>query len=188
MSHLRNRLFHDDTSPKEGINLWNPIAQSTHSRLGLYDDSRFPGRCILALNGQLTSFDSVPAGTLLGFMRDAQIASSAIMRATGAARVNLCLLGNREPYVHAHLIPRFPEREAFPDRSPWDDPRTKSNLAPGARERIVDAIWEAIVALDTRKPSSGENAREGMDFTLNIAPPLPGLEFHDDSAPLLRLE
>lgn len=134
----------EDTPCACGFGLWQPIAQSEYSRLGLYDDARFPGRSILRLNEHYDAFESVPTEEVMGFMKDIQAAMAAIQAATGAARVNLAILGNRDPHVHAHLVPRFPENEEFPDCSPWNDLRPKTSLAEIAKSKIKVAIFEAL--------------------------------------------
>jgi diadenosine tetraphosphate (Ap4A) HIT family hydrolase len=143
MMSLTNPLAKD--SPCEcGFVLWNPIAESETSQLGLYDDARFPGRCILRLNAHYDSLEELPEDVLLDFMQDVQTAMSAIKAATGAARVNVAILGNRDSHVHAHLIPRFPAEEEFPDCSPWNDMRIKTALTDESRITTMSAIWQAL--------------------------------------------
>lgn len=134
----------EDTSCPCGFVLWQPIAQSEFSCLGLYDDARFPGRSILRLNEHQDAFERVPADILMGFMKDIQAAMTAIQIATGAARVNVAILGNRDSHVHAHLVPRFPEKEEFPDCSPWNDLRPKTSLDGIDKTRIKTSILEAL--------------------------------------------
>lgn len=134
----------EDTPCGCGFVLWNPIAKSETSRLGLYDDARFPGRCILRLDAHYDSLEELPEDILISFMEDVQISISAIKAATGAVRVNVAILGNRDSHVHAHLIPRFPENEQFPDCSPWNDQRTKESLSTESRIVIMSAIWQAL--------------------------------------------
>ena len=43
-----------------GFELYHPVAESATTRLGLYDDARFPGRCILMLQAHYTSLEQVP--------------------------------------------------------------------------------------------------------------------------------
>ena len=133
-----------DTPCQCGFSLWNPIAQTEHSSLGLYDDARFPGRSILRLKNHYDSMEDVPMEVLMNFMQDVQAASSAIRATTGAARVNVAILGNRDPHVHAHLIPRFPDKEQFPDCSPWNDLREKTALPAESRISIMSSIWQAL--------------------------------------------
>lgn len=163
---LRTPLL-QDVPCKCGFELWEPIAQSQHSRLGLYDDDRFPGRSILALNEHRVTIETMPMDTMLGFMRDIQIAMQAIREATGADRVNVSILGNRDPHVHAHLIPRFSDREMFPDCSPWNDQRTKQKLPADLRDRIKMRIFQELQRLDTRTSKLDDLVLSDPLFDLN---------------------
>lgn len=108
------------------FDLYLPIASLRVSHLGLYNDARFPGRCLLVLNDHYESFEELPQHLMMLYMEDVKQSIHAIKSATGSDRVNIAILGNREPHVHSHLIPRYPEKEEFPDCSPWDDKRPKT--------------------------------------------------------------
>lgn len=82
----------------------------------------------------------VPEELLNSFMADARKAMQAIEKTTGCSRVNFAILGNREPHVHAHLIPRYPDNEEFPDCSPWNDKREKAPMIEAARNDLVSEI------------------------------------------------
>lgn len=138
------RLLSSAACQQCGFELWEPIAQSTYTSLGLYNDDRFPGRCILSLNEHRDSLESLPMDTMVNFLRDTQIAMKAIRQATNATRVNVAILGNREAHLHAHLIPRFPENEQFPDCSPWNDLRPKRNLSYKKVECLKNSIFTNI--------------------------------------------
>lgn len=123
-----------------GFKLWLPISQLRRSALGLYDDARFPGRCILAFMSheeQLWDLDSVTAAA---FLEDARDAARAIARATDSPRVNYAVLGNTEPHLHWHLIPRFPDREPLPARPPWEHPERASPLDISAVSSLTERI------------------------------------------------
>jgi diadenosine tetraphosphate (Ap4A) HIT family hydrolase len=128
-----------------GFALWNPIARLKVSTLGLYDDYRFPGRCILALNDHYEQWEVLDRTVMQAFVEDAQQASLAISRVTAALRVNLALLGNTEPHVHFHLIPRQPISEPNPTKSPWNDPRPVGPLSDEAREKLKSAIARELL-------------------------------------------
>ncbi|GAA1053668.1 hypothetical protein GCM10009570_22570 [Dietzia natronolimnaea] len=89
--------------------------------------------------------------TIMGYMRDIQISMTAIARATGAAKVNVAILGNRDPHVHAHLVPRFPQEEEYPDCSPWNDRRPKGQLDDSEVRRIKELIYKEIEYCDSRR-------------------------------------
>lgn len=122
-----------------GFELFLPIQRMPNSRLGLYDDARFPGRCILSLRDHYEHLEDVPLDLSMRFMEVIQHCAAGIRRATGCDRVNVAILGNAVPHVHAHLIPRFGDREALPRKSPWDDPRTRQPLGESA-EGLIERI------------------------------------------------
>lgn len=123
-----------------GFALWHPVLQLSVSTLGLYDDARFPGRSLLMLNDHHTHYEDVPLSLLIDFQQDIQGAVRAIKATTGSSRVNIAVLGNAEPHVHAHLIPRFPDNEELPSKSPWDDPRPKTPLGEHLMHDLITAL------------------------------------------------
>lgn len=127
-----------------GFSLWLPVAELKHSQLGLYDDARFPGRCLLVLKQHEERFEGLERDLMCAFVEEAQGVGKALRAATGCERVNLAVLGNAEPHVHFHLIPRYPRREPRPTKSPWDDPRQKEGLAPTVRAELVAAIGQQV--------------------------------------------
>lgn len=126
-----------------GFDLWLPIGTFRQSALGLYDDARFKGRSILALDGHYEHYEDVPAAVLRRFTEDTRLAVGVIKEATGVDRVNVAILGNRDSHVHAHLIPRYPADEQRPDSSPWDDPRPKAAMAAAERDELLLRLREA---------------------------------------------
>ena len=120
--------------------LWLPLAELELSTLGLYDDARFPGRCILALNAHHDDLVDLDDHVTLSFMRDVRQAALAIKRATNAKRVNIAFLGNAVPHVHAHLIPRVPGGDPVPDRAPWAHPEQAHKMTAQQRDKVSRSI------------------------------------------------
>lgn len=127
-----------------GFTLWNPVAALRVSTMGLYNDNRFPGRSLLSLNEHYADLTDLPEELLQDYMRDLRDVRTAITKVTGAARVNYAVLGNAEPHVHWHLVPRYPERESLPNRSPWQDPRPTAKLFDTERVRLVEDLAEYL--------------------------------------------
>lgn len=110
-----------------GFDVWKPVAQFRVSVLGFYPDARFPGRCLLPFTGShVVQIDDIPEQDTHAFMSDILTSIRIIKQVTGVERVNVAVLGNTVNHVHAHLVPRNPEKEPFPDRPPWEDPREKT--------------------------------------------------------------
>lgn len=127
-----------------GFKLWLPVADLAVASLGLYDDERFPGRCILVLRGHKTSFEELEEGLASALISDARSAARAIRTATKAPRVNYALLGNVEPHVHVHLIPRGHPDDPVPGRSPWAHPDPARPMDADRARVLMDDIRSAL--------------------------------------------
>ena len=125
-SDIMNEAF---TCEVCGFRLWLPIAELNVSMLGLYSDRRFfPGRCLLALKEHAEHWEGLSHDLLHQFVDDSQIAIDAIRKATEVEHRESGDIGNTDPHVHFHLIPRYPESEPNPTKSPWNDPRKQEVL------------------------------------------------------------
>lgn len=131
--------------PDCGFVLWNPIGRLTSSWVGLYDDSRFPGRLIITLRSHFDHFDEVPEELMEAFVRDVQRAAQELRKTLGADRVNIAILGNQESHVHAHVIPRMCMNEPLPQQSPWADPRPRGVLDRATRDKILSTLAGAFI-------------------------------------------
>lgn len=145
---LMDPSLNSEWSCKEcGFALFLPIATEdlTVSRLGLYAEGRFPGRCILAFQTHRESLEELQAHELNTFWRDAVRVGAALKVAVGASRINYAVLGNIHPHhLHIHLIPRIPNLEPLPTRPPWNDPRGLVELDETGSLRIRQAIKNGL--------------------------------------------
>lgn len=132
-----------------GFEIWHPIARLSQSTLGLYDDRRWPGRCLLVLNEHHDHFEEVTSEIAQEFVSDIRLVGTVLKRLTGAIRVNYALLGNEVSHVHAHLIPRGATSEVVPFRPIWEDPRPPRQLP----RREIE-YWVAKIRLELRAESS----------------------------------
>jgi diadenosine tetraphosphate (Ap4A) HIT family hydrolase len=133
--------------PVCSFDLWLPLAPLQVSVLGFYDDARFPGRCILALNEHCEDFSTLDRQVASSFFIDCQKAARAIKAAVNVDRVNIAILGNEVAHVHFHLIPRRPENEPIPRRPPWEHPQAKRPLPEIRRLEISSRIKEDLSKL-----------------------------------------
>lgn len=129
-----------------GFGLYNPVrAKLQITQLGLYNDARFPGRAILMFNEHKTDLEDLEPKEMGLFWKDATRVARALKRIAEAERINYAVLGNAEPHLHIHLIPRRPHEEEFPTRSPWDDPRPFEELDPMRLNSLVRGL-ESLLA------------------------------------------
>lgn len=127
-SHSGIRM--NESCPECDFSLFHPVGSFEVSNLGIYSDARFPGRSILMLNTHYDNIKLMPEKMYLQFCLDIRHAVGMLQKATGSSRINVSILGNSESHIHAHLIPRWPGREMYPGKSPWNDPRPQTPLTP----------------------------------------------------------
>ncbi|SIL99567.1 Uncharacterised protein [Mycobacteroides abscessus subsp. abscessus] len=127
-----------------GFSVWLPIAQLSAADVGLYDDGRFPGRLLVSAREHHDHLDQMPADELGLFMADIQRACRALRSLSGVRRVNVAVLGNREPHVHAHLIPRRPG-EMNAKSAPWDGADPRVSLEPSVRVELINRLRELLI-------------------------------------------
>lgn len=128
-----------------GFDLWLPLAALSVSTLGFYNDSRFPGRCILVLNEHYDELADLPDDLTVSFARDTKRAGHAVGVATNASRVNYAVLGNTVPHVHCHIMPRFVEPlDPNPTRPIWESPLPRGTLSDDNVSRISNEILAVL--------------------------------------------
>lgn len=126
-----------------GFTLWIPVAALRVSQVGLYSDARFPGRLIVSLNDHVEHYDQTDPDSLSSFMSDLQDASLVLRKMSNVERVNIAILGNKEPHLHAHVIPR---RIADGNHgvSPWENAEPYSKLTESDRVIFVDLLKQGF--------------------------------------------
>lgn len=125
--------------------LFNPVASLKTCSVGLYDDNRFPGRCIVSLSKHHENIAFVPA-TLRNEFLDEIFLVGRVLQTTlnNVCRINYAVLGNAESHVHAHVIPRFLDNDPIPHSAPWQHPLKAQTLGIEERTRLVQLLAEAL--------------------------------------------
>ena len=86
--------------------LW--IADLSISTLFLFRDQRFKGYCILSFAPwDATSLESLSDEEFQFYFLDLRTASTAIRKALNPDHMNYELLGNTNPHLHWHIVPRY---------------------------------------------------------------------------------
>ena len=70
------------------------------------------------------------------------------MEVTGAYRINYAIMGNSDPYLHAHITPRYAdEPEQYRHGLPWSYPKSvmEADLFDFEREKeLIQQLSKAI--------------------------------------------
>jgi diadenosine tetraphosphate (Ap4A) HIT family hydrolase len=84
----------------------------------LGDPQILPGYCLLLPDPVVTDLNALSGESRRRFLDDMARLGDAVLRETGAERINYEILGNVEPALHTHVIPRYqnepPERRTQP--------------------------------------------------------------------------
>jgi diadenosine tetraphosphate (Ap4A) HIT family hydrolase len=100
----------------------------------------------------------------VAFLGDMTRLGDALLKVTGAVRINYAIFGNQEPALHAHLIPRYPdEPEALRTEQPWAyDWSAAPAFERSAFEELAANLLRELARLGVTKPmryTPGANAR-----------------------------
>jgi diadenosine tetraphosphate (Ap4A) HIT family hydrolase len=110
----------------------------------LGDPQILPGYALLLPDPVVSDLNALVGEERDRFLRDMARLGDAVLAVTGAERVNYEILGNVEPALHAHVIPRYS----------WEAPATR-------RTPVWLHDWAAAPAFDPERdrPLAGELAR-----------------------------
>ncbi len=126
-----------------GFDLWQYVARIPSAHVGLYDDNRYPGRCLVVLPRHAEEFAELTKAEMFDFMFSVQRVAKAIKNAVGATRMNYAILGNAVPHIHAHIIPRF-EDDPNPNSSPWSRSDKAKAMPKEKSQEIIQRIREEL--------------------------------------------
>lgn len=82
------------------------------------------------------------------FLNDMAVIGDALLEVIGAYRINYIIAGNTDPYLHAHIVPRYmAEPEDLRKGLPWSHPKEEiaSLLFDYGRDKpLMDQLRQAI--------------------------------------------
>jgi diadenosine tetraphosphate (Ap4A) HIT family hydrolase len=119
------------------------IAQLQISTLFLFRDQRFKGYCILSFDPwNATSLDALTDEEYQAFCHDLRVTSRAIRAALQPDHMNYELLGNINPHLHWHIIPRYKHdpRWGYPIWENWPPNEFKIN-----RQTLSDVEYAQLI-------------------------------------------
>jgi len=87
----------------------------------LGDPQILRGYCLLLPDPVVQNLNALQGEDRRRFLEDMARVGDAVLEVTGAGRINYEILGNVEPALHAHVIPRYPgdEPEATRTKPVW---------------------------------------------------------------------
>jgi diadenosine tetraphosphate (Ap4A) HIT family hydrolase len=84
-----------------------------------------PGYCILLPDPVVSSLNDLPRQTRSEFLCDMSTIGDALLEVTDSFRINYGIMGNSDPALHAHIVPRYmSEPEKIRKHLPWSYPQS----------------------------------------------------------------
>ena len=106
------------------------------------------GYCILLPDPVVPSLNDLSRAQRAEYLCDMATVGDALLEVTGAYRINYGIAGNTDPYLHAHIVPRYmTEPEALRKGLPWSHPKEEmdSVLFDAKRdEHLMHLLRQAI--------------------------------------------
>lgn len=107
----------------------------------LCDMQYLRGYCILLADPIVASLNDLSQELRAQYMLDMALVGDALLEITDAYRINYAIMGNSDPYLHAHIVPRYAsEPKEFLHNLPWAYPKSVMDGTPFDYERDEELI------------------------------------------------
>jgi diadenosine tetraphosphate (Ap4A) HIT family hydrolase len=109
------------------------------------------GYSILLADPPVTSLNDLAAPIQTRYLADTVFIGDALMEVTPAFRINYAIMGNRDPYLHAHIVPRYlAEPDEYRLGLPWSYPHDLLNITLFDYERDRELKQQLGAAIQKR--------------------------------------
>jgi diadenosine tetraphosphate (Ap4A) HIT family hydrolase len=71
----------------------------------------FRGYCLLLAYPMVEKLNDLEGAARTQFLEDMARVGDAVLKATGCRRINYSIYGNLDPFLHAHVFPRYDEED-----------------------------------------------------------------------------
>ena len=121
------------------------------------------GYALLLPDPVVPNLNALGARERIAFLSDMSRLGDALLKVTGALRINYAIFGNQEPALHAHVIPRYlDEPEALRAQQPWAyDWSAAPAFDRSSQAELAESLLRELTRLGVTKPmryNPGENA------------------------------
>ena len=112
------------------------------------------GYVLLLPDPVVPNLNALGARERIAFLSDMSRLGDALLKVTGAARINYAIFGNQEPALHAHVIPRYvDEPEALRAAQPWAYDWSRAPVFERAAfQELASSLLRELTRLGVTKP------------------------------------
>jgi|SRR5215208_5971753 len=109
------------------------------------------GYCIQISDPIVSSLNDLAGQARTTYLNDMAMIGDALLEITGVYRINYAILGNSDPVVHSHIVPRYlTEREMLRKGPPWSYPQATMESMLFDCERDKDLMCQMRAAIHKR--------------------------------------
>ena len=127
------------------------ICQLPSGWVVLCDMQFLRGYCILLADPLVASLNDLNQAHRAQYLCDMALVGDALLEVTGAFRINYAIMGNSDPYLHAHITPRYAdEPEQYRHGLPWSYPKSVMDEIPFNYDRDKELIQQLREAIELR--------------------------------------
>ena len=107
-----------------------------------------PGYCILLPDPVVPSLNALTREQRATYLCDMSTVGDALLEVTDAFRINYAIMGNSDPVLHAHIVPRYmSEPEHIRKHLPWSYPQAVMDDRLFDYERDQELIAKLVEAI-----------------------------------------
>lgn len=119
----------------------------------LGDQQFLEGYCVLLADPMVPDLTDLEGEARARFLIDMAVIGEALMAVTPAYRINYQILGNTDPWLHAHVLPRFADEPVQYRVGPaWRYPDEQRNRDLFSADRHRGLLAAIRAELDRRLP------------------------------------
>jgi diadenosine tetraphosphate (Ap4A) HIT family hydrolase len=117
----------------------------------LCDMQFLSGYCILMPDPVVPSLNDLSRAQRAEYLCDMATVGDALLEVTSAYRINYGIAGNTDPYLHAHIVPRYmTEPEALRKGLPWSHPKEEMDTVLFDAKRDKHLMQQLRQAIEKR--------------------------------------
>ena len=112
------------------------------------------GYALLLPDPVVPTLNTLGAQERSGFLADMARLGDALLKVTGAIRINYAIFGNVEPALHAHVIPRYADEvEKLRTAQPWAyDWEAAPAFDRAAYQELAESLRRELTRMGVTKP------------------------------------
>jgi diadenosine tetraphosphate (Ap4A) HIT family hydrolase len=109
------------------------------------------GYCIQLPDPVVPDLNALDREQRTQYLLDMSMIGDALMEVTGAYRINYAIMGNSDPALHAHIVPRYlTEPKPYRTNTPWSYPKEVMDAELFDAQRDAELIVRMAEAIERR--------------------------------------